>query len=240
VSARGRSALVALFVALLAVVGSIPPSAAEAPRSRSVAFEPHADPYGQTMEAWSQEWWRWTMGAPFAINPSLDSTGANCAVDQPGGHVWFLGTTFEGGDAVRSCAVPEHSALLVNLSGALNDYPCPDPSFEPAPGQSLEDFLAEGAKAATDAVDALTLTVDGVEVPALFSYRVATHLFEFAGDISMQGLDPCVTGESQPAVSDGFMVMVMPLSAGEHTLVYTSHNIFGRAGSVAYNLEVVS
>jgi hypothetical protein len=26
----------------------------------------------------------------------------------------------------------------------INDYPCPDPSFEPAAGQTLEDFLTQG------------------------------------------------------------------------------------------------
>jgi len=29
-----------------------------------------------------REWWQWLLSIPTAVNPNLDSTGANCGVGQ--------------------------------------------------------------------------------------------------------------------------------------------------------------
>lgn len=208
--------------------------------ANSLAFNPNAHPYGDGMTEWSEDWWRWEMSIPTSVNPSLDPTGVDCA-QQQAGHVWYLASSFGGpGSLTRTCTIPHDRALLVNLSGVLNDYPCPDPSFHPAPGQSLEDFLAQGAKQVVDGVDALTLTIDGTSVPNLFAYRYRTPLFSFTGDPSLAtSVDGCVTGHSQPAVADGYFVLVKPLSAGTHTLQFTSHDTMGNFNSVTYDLTVL-
>jgi hypothetical protein len=53
----------------------------------------------------------------------------------------------------------------------LNDYPCPDPAFHPAPGQSLYDFFLEGAAAFIDTVYFLEVTIDGVPQPDMLRFR---------------------------------------------------------------------
>jgi hypothetical protein len=100
----------------------------------------------------------------------------------------------------------------------LNDYPCPDPSFEPAPGQSLEDFLAEGAAAVIDQVTNLQIEVDGVLLANVPNYRLGTDLFLFTSHPSLIAIDPCVTGTPQPAVVNGYFLMFAPFSVGEHVL----------------------
>lgn len=236
-----RLALPAVSVLALAMIGVAPAQATGTGshgHGHSLVFNHQAHPYGQSMATWTERWWQWTMGVPFAHNPGLDPTGADCAVAQPGGHVWYLGSTFNAASATRSCSVPEGRAILVNLSGTLNDYPCPFPGFEPAPGQTLEDFLAAGARRAADGIDELTLTIDGVEVSGLFEYRTATHLFTFTGDPTMHAIDPCVVGTAQLAVADGYLIVVKPLPRGVHSLVTTAHDIAGNALTISYTITV--
>ena len=191
------------------------------------------------MTEWSEAWWRWEFSIPTARNPSLDSTGVHCGAGQEG-RVWYLGSSFGGAVTLtRACTLPRRRAILVNLSGTLNDYPCPDTTFHPAPGQSLQAFLAQGAKQVVDGVNALTLTVDGRGVPDLFAYRYPTPLFYFTGDPRRTtSSDGCITGRRQPAVADGYFVMLRPLRAGRHTLRFTSHDAMGNSNSLTYDLTV--
>lgn len=133
------------------------------------------------------------------------------------GNVWFIAASF---GMTPTCSVPEGKAIFFPLFGSVNDFPCPDPDFKPGPGQSLEDFLTEGIQAHVDQVTQVELIIDGVPAPNLLDHRVTSHLFTFTGDTSLTaGFDPCITGEPQQAVSDGYWVMVLPLSPGTHTLL---------------------
>lgn len=204
----------------------------------SLAFNANAYPYGSSMATWSERWWRWLMSIPVASNPNLDTSGADCA-ERQGGNVFFLASTFGPGSLQRTCTVPAGTALLVPLSALLNDYPCPASfGFEPPPGESLEQFLAEGAAGVEDQVTTLSLTVDGTAVPGLFDYRYGTSLFHFTGDSSLTAtVDPCVTGSDQVAVADGFYVILKPLDPGTHTLTFgaASPNV---QSSITYELTV--
>lgn len=211
---------------------------AKAPWSHHLAFGPDAHPYGRSLTAWSKDWWRWELSIPTERNPSLDTTGEDCDEGQQG-KVWYLGSIFGSGEITRTCTIPRHKALFINLSGILNDYPCPDPNFQPAPGQSLEDFLTEGVRAVVELVNSLTLTVDGRTVGRLFDRRYTSRLFIFKGDPSLKtSIDGCITGDRQPAVSDGYYVMLKPLSRGTHTVVFTATDTRGTATSVTYNLTI--
>jgi hypothetical protein len=234
---RLQIAIAIALTSLLAACGGAVRSGVQAEQSSDLVFTPSVHPYGASMVTWSERWWQWLLETPAATNPFLDPTGAECAVAQQG-KAWYL-APFIGGSATRSCTIPSGKALLVNLSGILNDYPCPDPSFQPAPGQSLEDFLAAGAKAVVDGVNELTLTIDGVTVPNPFDYRVRSPLFYFQGDASLQTqVDACITGAQQPAVSDGFWVMVKPLPSGSHVLTATAGDVGGVHVVVTWNLTV--
>jgi hypothetical protein len=204
----------------------------------SLAFNARAYPYGRSMVTWSESWWRWLMSSPASSNPNLDATGADCGQGQ-GGDVFFLASTFGPGSLTRTCTVPAKTALLVPLSAYLNDYPCPASfGFEPPPGETLEQFLAEGAAGVEDGVTSLSLTVDGAAVPNLFDYRYGTPLFHFTGDPSLTAaVDPCVTGTNQVAAADGFYVILKPLAPGAHTVTFgaASPNI---QSSITYQLSV--
>ena len=52
-------------------------------------------------------------------------------------------------------------------------------------------------------------------------------MFSFAGDPSLAAvLDPCITGTQQKGVSDGYWLMLYPLSPGTHTLHFRATLVF--------------
>jgi len=213
-----------------------------APRNPQ-AFEPHSRPFGTSMERWSERLWDWVYSIPSSENPLLDLTGVDCAVQQPDGPVWYLPPVLDpGGTATftRSCTVPHNKALLLLTSGVLNDFPCPDPTFAPADGQTLYEFLLAGAQGGPDSITAQSLILDGVKLAHIFDYReTSDDLFDVNGDLSLQTtLDGCITGSPQPAVSDAFVLMLRPLDPGAHTLVYNAKDNHGTNVTLIYNLTI--
>lgn len=207
-------------------------------------FPRDAHPFGRSMVTWNERLWKWITAQPAPHNPILDLTGADCAVDQDG-PVWFLPSVIPSSTpfvASRSCTIPHHKAVLVSIASILNDYPCPDPNFQPAPGQTLYDFLIEGAMAFIDTVNLIEVSLDGVPLRDMLDYRYTSErLFHFEGDPSLQAvLDGCITGQRQPGVVDSYSIMFKPLSPGAHTLVWHLTDTFGMTGdtTLTYHLTV--
>jgi hypothetical protein len=172
-----------------------------------------ARPFGRSLESWAEAWWRWSYGIPLALNPN-DTATADPGQDQRG-PVYFLSTLAVDG---RTFDVPRHHAVAVLLSSVLNDYPCPDPTFQPAPGQSLFEFLSLGA-AQADTVGEIEASLDGVPLTGLTSYHFTSpKLMHITGDLSLQVLDPCILGTPQPAVIEAYFTMLKPLRPGTHVL----------------------
>ena len=145
---------------------------------------------GKSYAEWSVAWWQWTLSHPFDQGPG-DPTGQFFPLHQSG-PVWFLQGTV--GPVERSCTMPSDTYLLCPLILYENDYPCPDTTFHPPAGQSLEDWLTAGAKAVIDGLTPPSLEVDGVALKNLTSYRATSKLFTFTGDLSTQAnFDPCIT-----------------------------------------------
>ena len=180
------------------------------------------------------EFWRYIFSLPASENPELVDS-ADCGVGQTGPVFFIPGEQHDV--YTRSCTVPARTPVLWPIWSLFNDYPCPDPTFQPAPGQSLEDFLAQGAQAFDDAVKNLAATIDGRSVN-LGKVRYTTGLVGFTGDPSLTAtFDSCVTGSRQVGVADGWFVLLR-LSAGDHTLVVTATAPSGHATSQTFLLHV--
>jgi len=103
----------------------------------------------------------------------------------------------------------------------------------------LQDFLTEGAKDLLDqTLIGLEVEVDGVPLQNLFSYRATSKLFDVTFDPSLKFLDPCATGSAQPAVSDGYWIMLAPLSVGTHTIHFHATGTYFD-GEDTYTVTVV-
>jgi hypothetical protein len=240
-----KASLLPLSLLALAACGvddSAPPTTNEL-HGQAQLFAPDAHPFGIAMDRWAERMWKWIYRQPPETNPLLDLTGADCGVDQAG-PVWFL-PSLPGGPMVveeRHCTIPRHKALLVQTATYLNDFPCPDPAFRPAPGQTLFDFLLADAAAFIDTVTLLDVTIDGVPQRDMLDYRfVSNNVFQIHGDAGLQAVfDPCITGRPQAAITDGYLFMVKPLAPGEHTLTWHVIDTFGNTGNttLTYHLTV--
>lgn len=201
-------------------------------------FDRHAHPYGASMTTWGERLAQWIYGVPLEHNPGMDQTGADCAVDQRG-PVWFVPSIFGAADGTRTCTIPRGKALFLDLQQDVQDYPCPDPSYRPAPGQSLYDFLLAQDKPVMDALTVAEVTLDGVALHDELSYRyISPNLFPIKGDPTMAAVDPCITGGWQPAMMDGFFMMFKPLSPGQHTItVHVVNTVLGE-NRYTYHLTI--
>ena len=188
---------------------------------------PNASVFGKTYAEWGASWWQWALINPCATNVISDPTGAFGA-DNQSGQVWFLAG---GVPTTRTLAVPAGKYVFFPLINVNNDYPCPDPNFHPDPGQSLEDFLTNGngsyfgAKTYINATTSLQAEIDGQSLGNLFSYRVTSGLFTFTGNADLAScFDPCILGTPQSGVSDGYWLMLTPMTPGAHTIHFAAVN----------------
>jgi hypothetical protein len=198
-----------------------------------------ARPFGKSMSTWAELSWQWIYAQPFEHNPYIDPTGADCAVGQ-NGPVWFLAPIAAPASGVytRDCTVPRGKAVLLDIGSITDDWPCPDPSFAPKPGQSLYDFLVADALP-YNMVARLDLKLDGRPVfnPKRYLYT-SENLFAFKGDPSETQFDPCITGAYQPAITYGYFVMFRPMSPGLHTIVRHNVDTNGTDLTYVYHLTV--
>jgi hypothetical protein len=98
---------------------------------------PESHPGGLSYQQWGAKWWQWVLSIPASINPILDTTGANCDVDQSG-PVWFLA----GGPPIaeRNCTIPAGKMIFFPIINLINDYPCLDLSPTPPARRRIPIF----------------------------------------------------------------------------------------------------
>jgi hypothetical protein len=196
-----------MLVALVAGVLSSSATAAVIPGGSTVE--------GKTLAEWSAEWWKWALSFPIETNPLVDVDGSRAHVGDVG-PVFFMGGIFDLEDtsptATRSFTVPVGKRLFFPILNAI--------FFVSSPGEILGDaidYVTGVASAATD----LHATIDGIDVPNLSSHREASPIFEVTVPennlFASLGLP---AGTYAPAVSDGFWLMLEPLSPGTHVITF--------------------
>lgn len=171
-------------------------------------YSPDSKPFGLSYSDWTAKWWQWGLSIPKDVNPIGDKTGEYCDQEQQG-PVWFLAGTF-GGEAVRSCVIPEGKAiLLAPMNAECSNAENPDLNSE------LE--LRECAKSLQDEVTQMEVTVNGRKIENLEKFRIQSPLFEVElPKNNVFGLSDAPTPTK--AVSDGNWVFLKPLPIGNHTI----------------------
>lgn len=148
--------------------------------------------------------------------------------------MWFLSGTFTTvspepgvviGTATRDCTVPVATALF---------FPIIDAECATAEGNGTTDAeLRACAKGLIDHAVDLSCKIDGVAVQNLAAFRVQSPLFTWGPlpeNNVLQGPPLNLpAGTTSPSVSDGYFVMVAPLSMGSHTIHFKGSVVFTQA-----------
>jgi hypothetical protein len=222
----------------LMVAAMIPVAQADSRNPNSQVLPLDSSPSGNTYGEWSARWWQWALSIPAATNPVLDETGAHCAEGQSG-PVWFLAGSFFGGTFERACTVPPDKALffpIVNAAFGAAVFDC-----EPTqPGVPCNITVLRAAAAASMDPVTLEASLDGVPVRQLREFRVQSPVFSVT--LPEGNVVGVPSGTYAPMVSDGYWLMLAPLSAGAHTIHFkneiTGGPFAGTATEVAYHLTI--
>ena len=168
---------------------------------------------GKTITDWSVEWNKWFYSFPgTAPNPFGSGTTLNADVNQPPGVFFLAGST--GGDVSRTLSVPGDKYVFVPLlTIEWSQHESPD---------MTEDQLRQLCTSFGDHATSLSLTIDGVSVPSdqLLTHRHAMTTTPFSFNFVADNVAGVPAGPSGNAFSDGYYVMLDPLSPGTHTLTF--------------------
>jgi hypothetical protein len=232
---RNLSGLMALAVLVLV------PLAVHAGNPNPGVLPPQSSAFGQTYGEWAGDWWNWALQFPAATCPLLDTTGEFGHLGQTG-NVWFLAGNF-GGVSHRAISVPTGKALFFPLINVVRATPEAiirgggDPTG--MTHEEKEAFLRNLANATTDLTSSLVAHVDGVALQDLFDYRAESPPGGFllhipAGSVAIPSY---AAGDHDPAVADGYWLMLAPLSKGKHQIHFSSARP-GFSLDVTYDLSV--
>ena len=181
---------------------------------------------GKTFAEWSAAWWQWAIRIPKDRNPVLDKTGAFAGEGQDG-PVWFLAGNV-GGKTTRKCVVPAGKPVFFPVLNTT-EYAPPD-------GADEKKLLAQ-VKVEMDRATDLEATLDGKPITGLKRSRVASAVFTLTGpDKAADALSEDAVGK-QKAASDGYWVMLKPLSVGKHTLHFKG-KLKAVKGAEPFDLDV--
>ena len=204
-------------------------------------FPPRSHPYGRTYGEWSNAWWQWALSIPTSVNPLLDRNGADCSEGQSG-PVWFLAGTLENTAGTkgffRSCTIPAGKALFFPIANFVNtNLGCPPTTYTV---KQLHDQL-DGL---IDTVTTLEADVDGKPIRDIKQlYRAKTDNTSFSVTLPSDNLFtstscPIAAGTYHDLVSDGYYLMLTPLSVGSHTIHFKGETSSGFTTEVTYHLTV--
>jgi hypothetical protein len=222
----GAAGILGLTVAVTMWLGAASSVPAGARNSNPSVLPPQSKAYGKSYGEWSILFWQWAMSIPADRSPVIDPTGEFCDEGQSG-PVWFVGSV--GGSSERVCHIPAGKAVFMpvfNWIFGSGVFDC-DPTV---PGVPCDvETLRASAAANTEAAEVLDVTIDGVPLEDPRAYRaISPEPFSVTyPENSIVGVE---AGTYYPQVSDGYWLMLAPMSKGEHNVtvhVVAPGTIFG-------------
>jgi hypothetical protein len=190
--------------------------------------------HGKTYEQWSEKWWQWAASIPAPINPILAPTGFYDASIGQSGNVWFLAGTDNKQRIERTVKIPAGKSIFFPIVNVLffndDDY--------------TEDVMRDTTKAIIDDTKVLEVTVDGKPLKNLENFRKGSDLFVVKTPKNGDFIYPVLKKQKYyQSVSDGYWIMLKPLSKGVHTIRIhgkvenTKYQVFNEVG-VKYIITV--
>jgi hypothetical protein len=206
-------------------------------------LDPSVPQFSKTYAEWGAEWWKWVYENPGPQHPLADTTGADCAVNQPTGMFFLAGTS--GGVVTRTCTVPAGKPLffpLINLAADNGGVPQADWMTD----QALQDYT-KNIEGTTDLFLEIDGTVIGSTVAAFASYLTPMQKFAYTVPDTADNYYRKVGGTDfaglvDPSYTRGYYIMLAPPPAGTHTIHFKAGvgevDAGGFALEVTYNLTI--
>ncbi|CAN5906040.1 hypothetical protein BH20PSE1_BH20PSE1_14210 [soil metagenome] len=219
--------------ALFMVASALLPAAADNDNDgRPIeVVEPGRTLFKESYNELTGKWSNWLSRVPIATNPALDNDGRFCDRNQRD-KVWFLAGTFGGalGEnpvADRTCKVPAGKGIFFPMFSVVSFAP---DFLNTPPCQDLTEDVAQIRCDVNDDVAivpnvALAVLLDGKPVADLFAYRVQSKpggfTFHIAPGSPLTAFD-VAPGKREPAVADGYWILLEPPSPGHHTVSFSA------------------
>lgn len=191
---------------------------------------------GLTYGQWSAAWWQWAVKEPSSMSPLNQ---APCGTDQSG-LVWFLAGSPGTPAVTRPCRVPLNKHILFpvitaewSVAEAIeNGGSCP---IRATQNGTSSKGLSACAKAFIDLATLLEVDVDGRALVGLHSFRFQSPDNPPASFTPVDGNVPGIPAGPTNFVSDGYWIMLSPLSAGSHTVHF--HGTLSSKGATVFDTE---
>lgn len=168
-------------------------------------YSKNSSPFDVPYSQWLPRWWNWSMSIPTSEHPRENYTPEKCESNQDG-PVWFLADQL-GGREERTCTIPEGKAVFVPLLVGECDYGSP-------PENNGDDAKTKQCAMEGDDYSVVQASLDGVKIANID--RVQSGFFNITKPIADNIYDN--TPGTYRAFSDGYFLIMKPLSPGEHTL----------------------
>ena len=185
--------------------------------------------FGKSYGVWGQEFAQWIYHFSLEDWPLFQDNGEVDCGNAQSGKVWFLYGALDNG-VVRSCTIPPGKALFIAVNSVL--------SFAPEFGATEED-VRDDANTDVENISSLEVEVDGIRLKNLYGYRASSpeggfvFSIEEGSVLTEFGFAP---GDREPAVIDGYHILLPPLSAGQHTIYWASSGELQDGSSYSYDM----
>jgi hypothetical protein len=186
---------------------------------------------GMTYGDWSAVWWQYAIQTPYATIFSDDTSPTfDCSSGQTSAPVFFLvGGGSHYTTAIRTCTVPHGKAIFFPIiNGECS-------TLEQAPWHGENEYALRTCASKfgkATIVDSLKVTVDGAPLQHLQNTSVQSPVYTFTSADTFSILGLVGTGSS---VSDGYWVLLNPLSPGKHTIHFEGAGVAPDINGSPYN-----
>jgi hypothetical protein len=188
---------------------------------------------GKTYGQWGDAYFKWLFELPGPDFPFADSTGAFCAAGQSGAEdggaaandPFFLACT-NAGRVTRTCTIPAGRMIFLPLADWYGDN-----GGIAVGGQLTDQQWTDELSATAASVTAVALEIDGkcygstksdfapyLTTWSQYSYAVPNTPSNFYATFD----NSTFTGPVPSAFAGGYWILLAPLSAGSHTIHFTS------------------
>lgn len=177
----------------------------------SFVYTPDARPFGKSYPEWIQQSWE----RVYSLRCE-DIAGVYQTIELDEHLSLFM---CEMVDTILAISWPKEKAIMLRMGGVAVTYPCPDSSFQPVAGQSLETFIHNRVDTIINMININEITLDGKVITNMQDFRFVSNLFNITGNTELAGcFDECITGNPQPCVTGGYCIIFKEMSPGKHTL----------------------